>query len=115
MPNSFTLESAEHADVEALIKWVTRHPGVEAFPVYDYVALEVPDRRGADAVPGALNGVTIQWDVEDQLILETPDDEDEENIVHPVAASAVHVRVGDTIHLHSANGFEVERAEEVSE
>lgn len=112
MPNSFTLESAEPADVEALIKWVTRHPGVEAFPVYDYVALEVPDRRGADAVPGALNGVTVQWDVEDQLILETP--ADEENIVHPVAASAVHVRVGDTISV-STNGFEVDRAEEASE
>jgi hypothetical protein len=101
--NQFTLSSRD--DVKALVKWATAHPGVEAFPVFDYIALDVPDPSGANAIRGALNGVTVQWDVHDELVLETP--EGEPNVVHPVAGGAVHVRVGGTI-AAGISGFTVE-------
>lgn len=95
MANSHTLASAEAGDVKALLDWVGKHSGVEAFPVYDYITLPVADARGAVSVPGALRCVTVQWDINDQLVEETP--EGEENVVHPVADSAVVIFPGGTI------------------
>jgi hypothetical protein len=103
--NSITLASSDHSDVKALIDWATRSPGVEAFAVYDYIPLEVPNTDGNEAVPGPLNGITVQWDIHDELVLET--DDDEPNVAHPVAGGAVHVRPGQTLTI-TAGGYTVE-------
>ena len=93
MTDSFTLPKREDnstADAEKLVAWARGFKGVDAHIVFDYVRLEVPDRSGANAVPGALRGVTVQWDIDGD----------------GVADKAVHVFPGGEIR-RDGKGFEV--------
>jgi len=105
MTDSMTLTVTDNGSdatvaAERVVAWVRAIKGsdADAHIVYDYIPV------AGGAIPGALNGVTVQWAHVEAVIQETP--EREPNIVAPVASEAVHVRPGQTI-THTKDGFEV--------
>lgn len=76
-------------DAEKVVAWARKFKGVDAHIVIDYISVG-NGAGGTMSVPGALNGVTLQWDHDDD----------------GVADGAIHARPGSTI-TRTANGFEV--------
>jgi len=81
--------SAEEA--EKLVAWVRKVKGADAHIVFDYIPMGDPERGPVEYVIGALNGVTVQWDHDDD----------------GVADGAIHVRPGGVVTRLDA-GFSVE-------
>lgn len=71
-------------DAEKIVVWARKHKGADAHIVFDYMI------QGNVGVKGALNGVTVQWDHNDD----------------GVADNAVHVRPGQTV-TRAGDGFVV--------
>jgi hypothetical protein len=88
--------SSENAD--RLAAWAKAFAGVSACVVFDYIKFEE-----GPSLPGAVNGVTIQWDDTDELVDEvvevTPEGEDDivTPVIHRVSQESVHVRPGQTV------------------
>lgn len=78
-------------DAEKLVEWVRKVKGADAHIVFDYIPLGDPERGSVEYVAGALNGVTVQWDHDDD----------------GVADGAIHVRPGGIV-TRLAVGFVVE-------
>ena len=83
-------------DAEKLVKWARQVLNgeviVEANIVFDYITVGSVEHGNLQAVPGALNGVTLQWDHDGDG---NPD-------------GAVHAPAGSTITRLKGGGFQVE-------
>lgn len=103
MSKSFTLPKRDDnstEDAEKLVKWAHTFEDVEAHIVMDYIPMGSAEFGNQQMVPGALNGVTLQWGI---YVDVNPDDD-----VPPVrvAEKAVHAPAGSTI-VRTPDGFEV--------
>jgi len=97
MADTTTLATADNGSdatvaAERVVTWAHGFKGADAHIVYDYIPV------AGGAIPGALNGVTIQWDHDDDGI----------------ADFAVHVRPGGTV-TKTSDGFQVENPEPITE
>ena len=78
-------EDNSTVDAEKVVAWARKFPGVDAHIILNYITPGT-----GESVPGSLNGVTIQWDHDNDG---NPD-------------HAVHAVVGSTI-TRTVEGFEV--------
>jgi hypothetical protein len=109
MAQSITLSAREDNSIEnaeKVVTWARKFKDADAHIVIDYV----PAADGQESIPGALNGVTVQWghvemlaDVDDI----DGDGDTTELIAQLVATDAVHVRPGGTIR-RDGSGFTVD-------
>lgn len=105
--NEFTLAENANMFTDAaaqLVAWAESFGDVDAHLVYSYIQEGSSDHGNLRMVPGAFEGVTIQWSIFwDPTSAGTRDQPGDPS---RVAAFAVHVRPGQTV-IRTSDGFEV--------